>query len=63
MCVVFRAGVASEYGKLRTQRHMTLTAETHNFPTAVSPFSGATTGKPCQLFQRLNSHFVIYLLL
>ncbi|XP_032942555.1 phosphoribosylformylglycinamidine synthase-like, partial [Catharus ustulatus] len=25
-------------------RHVTFTAETHNFPTAVAPFSGATTG-------------------
>ncbi|XP_064904264.1 phosphoribosylformylglycinamidine synthase [Columba livia] len=25
-------------------RHVTFTAETHNFPTAVAPFAGATTG-------------------
>uniref|UniRef100_A0A672UUP5 Phosphoribosylformylglycinamidine synthase n=1 Tax=Strigops habroptila TaxID=2489341 RepID=A0A672UUP5_STRHB len=31
--------------ELRTTiRHVTFTAETHNFPTAVAPFSGATTG-------------------
>ena len=27
-----------------TTRHITLTAETHNFPTGVAPFPGATTG-------------------
>ncbi|KAF0872648.1 PUR4 synthase, partial [Crocuta crocuta] len=28
----------------RTLRHVVFTAETHNFPTGVAPFSGATTG-------------------
>jgi hypothetical protein len=27
-----------------TTRHITLTAETHNFPTGIAPFPGATTG-------------------
>lgn len=26
-------------------RHIIFTAETHNFPTGVAPFQGATTGK------------------
>ena len=26
------------------ERHILLTAETHNFPTGVAPFQGATTG-------------------
>lgn len=26
-------------------RHIVFTAETHNFPTGVAPFQGATTGK------------------
>ena len=26
-------------------RHIIFTAETHNFPTGVAPFPGATTGK------------------
>ncbi|XP_052535363.1 phosphoribosylformylglycinamidine synthase [Tympanuchus pallidicinctus] len=30
--------------QLSSTRHVLLTAETHNFPTAVAPFSGATTG-------------------
>ncbi|XP_062914764.1 phosphoribosylformylglycinamidine synthase isoform X2 [Mobula hypostoma] len=28
----------------KTKRHIIFTAETHNFPTGVAPFSGATTG-------------------
>ena len=33
--------------KLETDqsRHIIFTAETHNFPTGVAPFPGATTGK------------------
>ncbi|XP_068035065.1 phosphoribosylformylglycinamidine synthase [Anomalospiza imberbis] len=34
----------SPYEKRTSVRHVTFTAETHNFPTAVAPFSGATTG-------------------
>eukprot|EP00794_Sanderia_malayensis_P007168 gene7168-7974_t len=29
---------------VKRKRHITLTAETHNFPTGVAPFPGATTG-------------------
>ncbi|XP_058678990.1 phosphoribosylformylglycinamidine synthase [Ammospiza caudacuta] len=32
------------YERRTSVRHVTFTAETHNFPTAVAPFSGATTG-------------------
>uniref|UniRef100_A0A3P8PIL4 Phosphoribosylformylglycinamidine synthase n=1 Tax=Astatotilapia calliptera TaxID=8154 RepID=A0A3P8PIL4_ASTCA len=35
---------ASPYETRRSLRHVIFTAETHNFPTGVSPFSGATTG-------------------
>ncbi|KAM4575374.1 phosphoribosylformylglycinamidine synthase [Fundulus diaphanus] len=35
---------ASPYGTRRSVRHVIFTAETHNFPTGVAPFSGATTG-------------------
>ncbi|XP_063883180.1 phosphoribosylformylglycinamidine synthase-like isoform X3 [Scylla paramamosain] len=35
---------ASEVKVERRLRHIILTAETHNFPTGVAPFSGATTG-------------------
>lgn len=47
-------------------RHIIFTAETHNFPTGVAPFQGATTGErhlSCFLFFCLiwilssNSHF------
>lgn len=31
--------------KLAQTRHIIFTAETHNFPTGVAPFPGATTGK------------------
>ncbi|XP_040399741.1 phosphoribosylformylglycinamidine synthase, partial [Cygnus olor] len=34
----------SPFEKRTTTRHVIFTAETHNFPTAVAPFSGATTG-------------------
>ncbi|TRY57096.1 hypothetical protein DNTS_023977 [Danionella cerebrum] len=35
---------ASPYETRQTTRHVIFTAETHNFPTGVAPFSGATTG-------------------
>ncbi|KAF7661868.1 hypothetical protein LDENG_00251470 [Lucifuga dentata] len=35
---------ASSYETRRSLRHVIFTAETHNFPTGVAPFSGATTG-------------------
>lgn len=35
---------ASSYEKRNILRHILLTAETHNFPTGVAPFPGATTG-------------------
>ncbi|XP_062412809.1 phosphoribosylformylglycinamidine synthase [Sardina pilchardus] len=35
---------ASVYDTRRSTRHVIFTAETHNFPTGVAPFSGATTG-------------------
>uniref|UniRef100_A0A3Q1C0E8 Phosphoribosylformylglycinamidine synthase n=1 Tax=Amphiprion ocellaris TaxID=80972 RepID=A0A3Q1C0E8_AMPOC len=35
---------ASAYETRRSLRHVIFTAETHNFPTGVAPFSGATTG-------------------
>nr|XP_057929544.1 phosphoribosylformylglycinamidine synthase isoform X2 [Doryrhamphus excisus] len=38
------ASQASPYEKRHTLRHVIFTAETHNFPTGVAPFSGATTG-------------------
>lgn len=35
---------SSPFEKKTSTRHVVFTAETHNFPTAVAPFSGATTG-------------------
>ncbi|XP_061680318.1 phosphoribosylformylglycinamidine synthase [Syngnathoides biaculeatus] len=35
---------ASPYETRQSLRHVIFTAETHNFPTGVAPFSGATTG-------------------
>ncbi|XP_041046632.1 phosphoribosylformylglycinamidine synthase isoform X2 [Carcharodon carcharias] len=35
---------ASKVEVRKTMRHVIFTAETHNFPTGVAPFSGATTG-------------------
>ncbi|XP_029462717.1 phosphoribosylformylglycinamidine synthase [Rhinatrema bivittatum] len=35
---------AGPYRKWPSKRHVIFTAETHNFPTGVAPFSGATTG-------------------
>ncbi|XP_068174777.1 phosphoribosylformylglycinamidine synthase isoform X2 [Antennarius striatus] len=35
---------ASPYETRHSLRHVIFTAETHNFPTGVAPFSGATTG-------------------
>lgn len=35
---------ASAYELRLSERHVIFTAETHNFPTGVAPFSGATTG-------------------
>ncbi|XP_066960633.1 phosphoribosylformylglycinamidine synthase isoform X1 [Macrobrachium rosenbergii] len=35
---------ASCFVQKTTTRHLIFTAETHNFPTGVAPFSGATTG-------------------
>ncbi|KAM9305327.1 phosphoribosylformylglycinamidine synthase [Gastrophryne carolinensis] len=35
---------ASRYHQSSSTRHLIFTAETHNFPTGVAPFSGATTG-------------------
>ncbi|XP_064189678.1 phosphoribosylformylglycinamidine synthase isoform X2 [Anguilla rostrata] len=35
---------SSSYVTRRATRHVIFTAETHNFPTGVAPFSGATTG-------------------
>ncbi|XP_042234579.1 phosphoribosylformylglycinamidine synthase-like isoform X2 [Homarus americanus] len=35
---------SSEFRIQQQLRHLIFTAETHNFPTGVSPFSGATTG-------------------
>ncbi|XP_014382443.1 phosphoribosylformylglycinamidine synthase [Alligator sinensis] len=34
----------SPFEKRTTMRHVIFTAETHNFPTGLAPFSGATTG-------------------
>ena len=36
--------------KKNQSRHIIFTAETHNFPTGVAPFPGATTGKFCFVF-------------
>ncbi|XP_063240039.1 LOW QUALITY PROTEIN: phosphoribosylformylglycinamidine synthase [Bacillus rossius redtenbacheri] len=44
---VFRpaaAGKCSEFSVVEGKQHLVFTAETHNFPTGVAPFSGATTG-------------------
>eukprot|EP00301_Raphidiophrys_heterophryoidea_P026145 c8954_g1_i1.p1 GENE.c8954_g1_i1~~c8954_g1_i1.p1 ORF type:complete len:1396 (-),score=448.96 c8954_g1_i1:51-4238(-) len=38
------SSTATELSLQHTQRHLTLTAETHNFPTGVAPFPGAETG-------------------
>nr|XP_023025117.1 phosphoribosylformylglycinamidine synthase-like [Leptinotarsa decemlineata] len=38
------SGSVSELKELPTESHLIFTAETHNFPTGVAPFSGATTG-------------------
>lgn len=38
------AGFVSEFRVVNTESHLIFTAETHNFPTGVAPFSGATTG-------------------
>ncbi|PSN31568.1 Phosphoribosylformylglycinamidine synthase [Blattella germanica] len=35
---------ASSFKKVKSKSHLIFTAETHNFPTGVAPFSGATTG-------------------
>lgn len=37
-------GRPSELKQLNADSHLIFTAETHNFPTGVAPFSGATTG-------------------
>lgn len=38
------SGKVSELCPTSTNSHLIFTAETHNFPTGVAPFSGATTG-------------------
>ncbi|KAK9744912.1 Formylglycinamide ribonucleotide amidotransferase N-terminal [Popillia japonica] len=38
------AGSVSELRPVNSESHLIFTAETHNFPTGVAPFSGATTG-------------------
>lgn len=38
------AGSVCELRQVNTESHLIFTAETHNFPTGVAPFSGATTG-------------------
>ncbi|KAL1505862.1 hypothetical protein ABEB36_005322 [Hypothenemus hampei] len=38
------AGSVSELRQVPSESHLIFTAETHNFPTGVAPFSGATTG-------------------
>lgn len=40
----FKVGSACELLKEKCSTHLIFTAETHNFPTGVAPFSGATTG-------------------
>lgn len=37
-------GAVSAYGTQRLLQHLTATAETHNHPTLIAPFSGAETG-------------------
>jgi phosphoribosylformylglycinamidine synthase len=32
------------YRSFKSKHHITFTAETHNFPTGIAPFQGATTG-------------------
>lgn len=39
-----QAGTACQLKKTKADSHLIFTAETHNFPTGVAPFSGATTG-------------------
>ncbi|XP_058807082.1 phosphoribosylformylglycinamidine synthase [Phymastichus coffea] len=39
-----RTDVSSSFKIDDTKQHLIFTAETHNFPTGVAPFSGATTG-------------------
>ncbi|GJQ65318.1 ade2 [Trypoxylus dichotomus] len=38
------SGSVSELRPVNSESHLIFTAETHNFPTGVAPFSGATTG-------------------
>ena len=38
------SGEASKFNIVFQNKHLTLTAETHNFPTGVAPFPGAATG-------------------
>ncbi|XP_076273876.1 phosphoribosylformylglycinamidine synthase [Rhynchophorus ferrugineus] len=38
------SGSVSELRQVPAESHLIFTAETHNFPTGVAPFSGATTG-------------------
>jgi len=37
-------GAAAEYGAVREPAHILMKVETHNHPTAISPFPGAATG-------------------
>ncbi|XP_046394022.1 phosphoribosylformylglycinamidine synthase [Ischnura elegans] len=39
-----KAGVPCAFEEQMLKEHLIFTAETHNFPTGVAPFSGATTG-------------------
>ncbi|XP_001605732.2 phosphoribosylformylglycinamidine synthase [Nasonia vitripennis] len=39
-----RTDAASSFQVENSKQHLIFTAETHNFPTGVAPFSGATTG-------------------
>lgn len=39
-----RPGVGAIYGTLREPAHVLMKVETHNHPTAISPFAGAATG-------------------
>jgi phosphoribosylformylglycinamidine synthase len=53
-------GNASEMDLISVMRHLTLTAETHNFPTGVAPFPGAETGAGgwfCSQFSIESKHF------
>lgn len=47
--------------KPKSTRHVVFTAETHNFPTGVAPFQGATTGN--QLIADLNCQWKCNLIL